>query len=211
MVLVGGLVVLALAAVAFPRRSTEPLETGSEPQTDQQNQPADAAPTPPTASQARVPKPARATSQALTPRTVREPAKKPVPTPRAAGPAQSARATENYAATRPAVSDPAAAPARESSAAVGIAAAPVTITGCLEISTDDEQFRLTETEGAEALKSRSWRTGFLKKRSPPIALVEPPDRLAMRALVGKRVAATGLLASRELKVRSLRLVGTGCN
>jgi hypothetical protein len=109
------------------------------------------------------------------------------------------------------VSDPAAAPARESSAAVGIAAAPVTITGCLEISTDDEQFRLTETEGAEALKSRSWRTGFLKKRSPPIALVEPPDRLAMRALVGKRVAATGLLASRELKVRSLRLVGAGCN
>jgi hypothetical protein len=94
---------------------------------------------------------------------------------------------------------------------VGVAAAPVTITGCLEISTDEEAFRLTDTEGAEALRSRSWRTGFLKKRSPAIALVEPPGRLGMKALVGRRVAATGLLASRELRVSSVRVVGAGCN
>jgi hypothetical protein len=87
----------------------------------------------------------------------------------------------------------------------------VTITGCLEISTDEEEFRLTDTEGAEALKSRSWRTGFLKKRSPAVALIEPPNHQATKALVGKRVAATGLLANRELRVSSLRVVGTGCN
>ena len=87
----------------------------------------------------------------------------------------------------------------------------VTITGCLEVSTDGDTFRLTNAEGVDAPKSRSWRTGFLKKRPAPVTLVEPPDRLALTTHVGRRVAATGQLASRELRVSSLRVVGPSCN
>jgi hypothetical protein len=89
--------------------------------------------------------------------------------------------------------------------------APVTITGCLEISVDQDEFRLTETEGVGAPRSRSWRTGFLTKRSAPVALVEPPDRLALQTHVGRRVAATGLLTSHDLRVSALRVVGPACN
>jgi hypothetical protein len=87
----------------------------------------------------------------------------------------------------------------------------VTITGCLEISVDQDAFRLTDTEGADAPRARSWRTGFLKKRSSPIALVEPVDRLALQTQVGRRVAATGLLTSHDLKVSALRVVSPSCN
>jgi hypothetical protein len=42
-------------------------------------------------------------------------------------------------------------------------------------------------------------------------LVEPPDRHALTTNVGRRVAATGQLTSRDLKVASLRVVGSSCN
>ena len=103
------------------------------------------------------------------------------------------------------------APAAPASVSTGGGeAVPVTITGCLEVSVDQDDFRLTDTEGADAPRSRSWRTGFLKKRSAPVALVEPPDRLALQTHVGRRVAATGLLTSHDLKVSALRVVGP-CN
>lgn len=89
--------------------------------------------------------------------------------------------------------------------------APVTLTGCLEVSVNQDAYRLTDIEGADAPKSRSWRTGFLKKRSAPVALVEPPDRLALQTNVGRRVMATGLLISHDLKVSALRVVGSSCN
>ena len=88
---------------------------------------------------------------------------------------------------------------------------PVTITGCLEISIEGDEFRLADTEGADAPKSRSWRTGFLRKQTAPVALVGAPDSLALEKSVGKRVAATGLLTNRELQVSSLRVVSPFCN
>src|SRR5262249_1778849 len=41
----------------------------------------------------------------------------------------------------------------------------VTINGCLEMTVDQDQFRLTDTGGAGAPKARSWKSGFLKKGS----------------------------------------------
>ena len=115
-------------------------------------------------------------------------------------------------ATVPAAPEPPiAGPALASASAVTAGLSPVTITGCLEVSVDHDEFRLSETEGADAPRSRSWRTGFLKKRSLPVALVEPPDPQALNQQVGKRVAATGLLISRELKVSSLRVVAPSCD
>ncbi len=119
---------------------------------------------------------------------------------------------EEDAATKRMVSElraAADAPAALSAEILGRAA--VTITGCLEMSVDENDFRLTDTEGASAPKARSWRTVFLKKRSAPVALIEPPDPRGMQKQIGKRVAATGLLTSRELKVNSLRVVGASCN
>jgi hypothetical protein len=100
------------------------------------------------------------------------------------------------------------APALVSTATGGTT--PVTITGCLEISVNQDEFRLTDTDGIDAPRSRSWRTGFLKKRSAAIALVEPPGQLALQTHVGRRVAATGLLTSHDLKVSALRVVGPRC-
>ena len=86
----------------------------------------------------------------------------------------------------------------------------VTISGCLESTVEGDRFRLTDTEGVDAPKARGWRSGFLKRRPAPVALVEPPDRLALRQYVGRRVAATGQLTNRDLHVRSLEPVGTSC-
>jgi hypothetical protein len=109
-------------------------------------------------------------------------------------------ASETFAATAP------------PSVAIGTGGTlPVTITGCLEVSVGQDEFRLTDTEGVDAPRSRSWRSGFLKKRSAPVALVEPSDRLALQSHVGRRVAATGLLSSHELKVSAVRVVGASCN
>jgi hypothetical protein len=88
---------------------------------------------------------------------------------------------------------------------------PVTITGCLETTVDEDRFRLTDTEGADAPKARSWRSGFLTKRSAPVELIDLSDPLGARKYVGHRVVATGLLTSRALRVRSLESVGTSCN
>jgi len=87
----------------------------------------------------------------------------------------------------------------------------VTVTGCLETSGNANGFRLTDADGGDAPKSRSWRTGFLKKRSTSVALVDPPDAHALQTQVGQRVAATGLLTNRELRVRSLRVIAPRCN
>jgi hypothetical protein len=87
----------------------------------------------------------------------------------------------------------------------------VTLTGCLEVSVDRDEFRLSDTDGVDAPKSRSWRTGFLKKRPTPVALVEPPDPHGLQIQVGKRVAATGQLIDRELKVSSVRVVSPSCD
>jgi hypothetical protein len=87
----------------------------------------------------------------------------------------------------------------------------VTITGCLEVSVNSDEFRLTDTDGLGAPKSRSWKTGFIKKHSAPVMLVELADSHSLQGQVGKRVAATGHLASNELKVSSLRVVAPSCD
>jgi hypothetical protein len=88
---------------------------------------------------------------------------------------------------------------------------PATITGCLETTVDEDRFRLVDTEGVDAPKARSWRSGFLAKRSAPVELVDVSDALGVRKYVGRRVVATGLLTSRELRVHSLQSLGSSCN
>lgn len=86
--------------------------------------------------------------------------------------------------------------------------AAVTITGCLE--RDDETFRLRDTSGEDAPKSRSWKSGFLRKRSATIELVDAANRAKLMDHVGERVSVTGMLEDREMHVRSLQRVATSC-
>ena len=93
----------------------------------------------------------------------------------------------------------------------GTSQSAVTITGCLESTIDGDQFRLTDTEGAAAPRARGWRSAFLMKRPAPVQLVASSDRLALRKYVGQRVTATGLLADREMRLRSFESAGPSCD
>jgi hypothetical protein len=82
----------------------------------------------------------------------------------------------------------------------------VTLSGCLDL--DDDDFRLKNATGAEAPKARSWKTGFLTKRSSDVTVVA--NRLDLRSHVGRRVTLTGDLADRRLQVRSLQPSTVSC-
>jgi hypothetical protein len=86
--------------------------------------------------------------------------------------------------------------------------APVTITGCLE--RDDERFRLKDTSGADAPRSRSWKSAFLKKGSAAVEVVDASRRLKLTNHVGQRVSVTGTLSDGEMQVRSLRRIAASC-
>ena len=83
--------------------------------------------------------------------------------------------------------------------------AAVTIAGCLE--NEAGSYRLTDASGVDAPVSRSWKSGFLKKRPAPIELADAVGTLNLRSHVGRRVAATGTLVDREMRARSVRTVG----
>ncbi len=88
-------------------------------------------------------------------------------------------------------------------------ATPVTIQGCLQAG--NEGFWLKDTSGADAPASRSWKSGFLKKRSASVEVVDATDSLRLANYLGQRVAATGPLTNRQLRVRSLHRVAGSCN
>jgi hypothetical protein len=111
------------------------------------------------------------------------------------------------------VAPPSAVPAAgESDSAMNDAArkfAAVTITGCLE--RDANSFRLRDTAGEGAPKSRSWKSAFLKKGSSPVAVVDASNRAKLPTHVGQRVSVTGTLVDREMQVRSLQRVAASCS
>jgi hypothetical protein len=82
------------------------------------------------------------------------------------------------------------------------------ITGCLE--RDDQTFRLKNTSGADAPRSRSWKTGFLKKGNASIAVIDGSNRFKLTNHVGERVSVTGTLVDREMQLRSLQRIAPSC-
>ena len=81
--------------------------------------------------------------------------------------------------------------------------AAATITGCLERG--EGGFRLSDASGAPM--ARSWKSGFLRKRPAPIEVADAVGTLSLRNHIGRRVSATGTLIDRELRARSVRVVG----
>jgi hypothetical protein len=84
----------------------------------------------------------------------------------------------------------------------------VTITGCLE--RDDDVFRLKDTEGINAPKARSWKSGFLKKGAAKVEIIDASNRLRLKNHVGKRVTITGQLHEKEMLANSVRRVASSC-
>jgi hypothetical protein len=87
--------------------------------------------------------------------------------------------------------------------------APVTIFGCLQQS--NSAFRLTDTDGVDAPKSRSWKTAFLKKGAASIEVTDPGNRNRLASHVGQRLSVTGTLADRQMQVRSIRRISASCD
>ena len=143
----------------------------------------------------------------------------PVAPPKAIAPAPAPPAWES--ASKPAVSpdatmkmiSPPAPVASQSASAVATPAAeaeepatPVTLAGCLERS--GEGFALKNASGDGAPSSRSWKSGFLRKRSQSVALIDRGYTHRLATYVGQRVETTGVLADREMRVKTLRVLGS---
>jgi hypothetical protein len=149
--------------------------------------------------------PAAVPVRAATPTTA--PALMSVP----AAPAK-ARAAETAGARAETPSAPASVPAHASAPVVHPAAAvepvdTVTISGCLEY--DGKSAWLKDTSGADAPKTRNWKSGFLRKRSPRIALVDAAGSAS--SYDGRRVSVTGVLVDREMRVNSLKPAAGDCD
>ena len=114
-----------------------------------------------------------------------------------------------YSGWQPAEPAVKSAPIEPIPAAVPEKVASVTITGCLEH--EDETFWLSDASGSEAPTSRSWRSGFLKKRPSRIEVVDAGHALRLTSYVGQRIAATGTLVNREMRPRSLHPVSASCS
>ena len=155
-------------------------------------------------------------------------AAQPAPTPRAPRPdtrkpaaAASAARPVNAAAPKPERTETTAKPVAAAAATTGSApalpstAAPTaqgdaaTITGCLEF--DDDRFRLKDTEGEGAPRARSWRSGFLRRSSARVDVLDASDRLRLTSHVGHRVSVTGMLVDRQMEARSLTMVADTCD
>jgi len=140
------------------------------------------------------------------------PAPVPTPVPAAKSPAKTEASPAPAAVASPVPVRPTETPtvARVEVDAQPVATAAsldtVTISGCLDF--DGKSAWLKDASGADAVQSRSWRSGFLKKRSPRIALVDGP--ISAEAYDGRRVSVTGVLVDREMRVSSLQPIADDC-
>jgi len=119
-------------------------------------------------------------------------------------------AVRGVAAAKPLPIDPlpAATSGTAESSQAAPASKPVTISGCLQ--KDGQSFRLTETEGTKAPKSRSWKSGFLKKGNAAVAVVDTGKRLNLPRHVNERVDVTGVLSGHSMQARSISRLAAKC-
>ena len=123
--------------------------------------------------------------------------------PAAAPPAPAPAPTPDVTDEPPAID-----PAVLVTPAATIDAATATIAGCLTF--DAGEYRLKDATGTEAPKSRSWKSGFLTRRSATIDIVDSNQSLALAAHVGQRVEIGGTLVEREMQARSLQRLAESC-
>lgn len=87
-------------------------------------------------------------------------------------------------------------------------ATSVTVSGCLE--RDEAAYRLTDTNGAQAPKERSWKSGFIRKRNSDLDIVDASKKLKLKDHVGHRVSLTGTVHDGEMRASSMRHLAASC-
>ena len=122
--------------------------------------------------------------------------------PPASSPEPQARLMPASLRTTESEPEPASSPAPAEPAA---AAVPATITGCL--ARDENTFWLKNVSGDDAPKSRSWKSGFLRKKSTSVELVDRGSTNRLAAYVGRKIETTGALTDHEMRVKTLRVLG----
>ena len=120
----------------------------------------------------------------------------------------SAPAPAAKPATAPAKAGTAKAKTANAKGAAQAAPEIVTITGCLEQKGDE--YRLKDTGGTDAPKSRSWKTLGLTKHASAVSLVDSTNRLKLGSHVGERVSVTGPIVDKAMQGRSLKTLTTTC-
>ena len=137
--------------------------------------------------------------------------KTPVKAPATAAPAKPAPAKTAPAKAAPAKAV-AAKPVPAKVAAAPVAVVPVdpntiTMIGCLE--SDGSNYRLADVQGNQAPKGRSWKTGFITKKTKPIDLVGAPASLKLQDHIGHKVSVSGLKDDEtHLKARTIKQLGS---
>ena len=136
--------------------------------------------------------------------------KTPTPTAKPA-PAKAAPAKPAPTATKAAPAK--AAPLQAAAAKVSVAPVEltnsITLTGCLEA--DGRKFMLTDLEGDEAPKSRSWKTGFVTKK-PKDVEVTPSASLKLGDHIGHKVSVVGVRnGETHLQARSIKQLAASCS
>ena len=124
------------------------------------------------------------------------PAPASTPEPQARLVPASLRTTES----EPEPASPPSPPSEPTAAAV-----PATIAGCLE--RNENTFWLKDVSGDDAPKSRSWKSGFLRKKSSSVELVDRGSSSRLAAYVGRKIETTGALVDHEMHVKTLRVLG----
>ena len=133
----------------------------------------------------------------------------------AQAPAKAAPAKVAPAKTAPAkVAPTTAAPSKAVVAKVAVAPVEpigsVTMTGCLE--SDGINYRLTDLEGNQVPKTRSWKTAFITKRSKPVDVVGAPSSLGLKDHVGHKVSVRGVRnGETQLQASSLKQLSLYCS
>jgi cytoskeletal protein RodZ len=198
-------VVILVSAVLItarqPSQRVDPASVGAAPdaQASVESPAAETRSEPRKAGVSRAPAPAAARTDAAAAPAAKTPAVEPVKAA-AALPTTTTRTVES-APIAAAVEFPARTPPQDMTS--------VTIMGCLERGKGT--FRLTDTAGEDAPTSRSWKSGFLKKRRASIEVLDPAGTLRLPNYVGQRVAATGVLVDREMQARSVRRTAGTCD
>jgi len=86
--------------------------------------------------------------------------------------------------------------------------APVTMTGCLR--TGGAGFVLTGLKGNTAPKARSWKTGYIIKKTRDV-VVSPATGVKLQDHVNRQVTVVGVVDGTHMTARTIRRVATSCS
>ena len=100
-------------------------------------------------------------------------------------------------------------PAKTAPKKAVISSISTTIAGCLV--RDDGIFQLKDTDGQHAPRTRSWKSGFIRKGSATIDVIDAANRLKLGPHVGHRVSVSGTLTDRELRAHAMRATSERCD